>query len=118
MCKEVQATDNSREMQRSQTLVQTFGQSITTYIEKTFKPSDFPENGEIYRATKQGNRFYIHEFSMGEFLTVAKGLMPGEKRRKAYLKEAFESLQNGEMVFVVFSTETKAHAMVNVKPLN
>ena len=55
---------------------------------------------------------------MGEFLTVAKGFMPKEDRRKAFLKEAFESLQNGELVFVLFSTQTKAHAIVTVKPLN
>ena len=74
--------------------------------------------GEIYRATKQGDRFYIHEFSMGEFITVATGLMPEDDRRKAFLKESFESLQNGELVFVVFSTRTKANAIVTVKPLN
>ena len=100
---------------------------MRAFIDKTFKPSDMPEMGEIYRATKQGNRFYrnidlidwkflhIHEFSMGEFLTVAKGFMPKEDRRKAFLKEAFESLQNGELVFVVFSTQTKVHGIVNFK---
>ena len=118
MCKEVQSQDNSRAMQRSQSLVKDFGHSIRAFIDKTFKPSDMPKKGEIYRATKQGDRFYIHEFSMGEFITVATGLMPEESRRKAFLKESFESLQNGELVFVLFSTQTKAHAIVTVKPLN
>ena len=118
MCKEVQSQDNSRAMQRSQSLVKDFGHSIRAFIDKTFKTSDMPKKGEIYRATKQGDRFYIHEFSMGEFITVATGLMPEEDRRKAFLKESFESLQNGELVFVVFSTRTKANAIVTVKPLN
>ena len=52
---------------------------------------------------------------MGEFLTVVKGFMPKEDRRKAFLKETFESLQNGELVFVVFSTQTKVHGIVNIK---
>ena len=118
MCKEVQSQDNSRAMQRSQSLVKDFGHSIRAFIDKTFKTSDMPKKGEIYRATKQGDRFYIHEFSMGEFITVATGLMPEEDRRKAFLKESFESLQNGELAFVLFSTRTKAHAIVTVKPLN
>ena len=54
---------------------------------------------------------------MGEFLTVAKGLMPKEGRRKDFLQQAFESLQNGEMVFVLFSTQIKAHAIVEFKTL-
>jgi len=110
MCKEVQAIDNSRAMQRSQSLVKDFGHSIRAFIDKTFKPSDMPkkgEKGELYRATKQGDRFYIDEFSMGEFITVATGLMPEEDRRKAFLKESFESLQNGELVFVVLSIKAR-----------
>lgn len=118
MCKEVQSRGKNSAIKLSQNLVKDFGHSIRAYIDKTFKASDIPETGEIYRATKQGNRFYIHELSMGEFLTCAKGLMPEEDRRKAFLKDSFESLQNGELVFVLFSTQTKAHAIVTVKPLN
>jgi len=54
---------------------------------------------------------------MGEFLTVAKGLMPKDDRRKDFLKQAFESLQNGDMMFVLFSTQIKAHAIVEFKTL-
>jgi len=58
MCREMQAKPDSRQLQRSQSLVKDFGQSMAVYMEKTFKPSDMPETGEIYRATKQGNSFY------------------------------------------------------------
>ena len=58
MCKEVQAIDNSSGIQRSRSLIKDFGRSIRAFIDKTFEPSDMPEMGEIYRATKQGNRFY------------------------------------------------------------
>jgi len=58
MCREMQAKPDSRQLQRSQSLVKDFGQSMAVYMEKTFKPSDMPETGEIYRATKQGNNFY------------------------------------------------------------
>ena len=123
MCKEVQSRlvegkGKKTAIKRSQNLVKDFGQSMTAYIEKHFTKRQMPEIGEIYRATRQGNRFFLHELSMGEFLTCAKGLMPKEDRCKAFLKDVFESLQSGELVFVLFSTQTKAHAIVNVRPLN
>jgi len=116
MCKEVQALDGKK-MRKSKSLTQTFGNSITTYIQKTFTAQDFPEVGKIYRATKRDGSFYIHPLSMKEFFQIAKSLMKDEVMRKAFLCQEFESLKQGNPTFVIFSTQTKAHAIVSAQRL-
>lgn len=117
MCEEMQAIGAGKKILKSQSLVKTFGISIRTYINRVFTAADFSGTGKVYRATRRGDVFYTHQLSMKEFFLCATGLMPDAARRKAFLNQAFEGMKEGQLVFVIFSSQTKAHAIVSVSRL-
>ena len=97
----------------SQQLVTEFSASVQKNFQRVLPK--LTSKNRLYRATRIGGKFWIHEFSTKEFLRTAKILHP--LNTKVYLKKCFQDCGNGSMQFVIFSTQTKAHAICEVKTL-
>ena len=96
----------------SQQLVAEFSLSIKAYLNKMNLALLFTSKNNIYRCTRTKNKFWIHVLSTKEFITTARILHP--QNTNNYLKECFEKCANGTIQFVIFSTQTKAHAICAV----
>ena len=102
-------------MKVSRSLVEQFQQTIPVYVKANFVSEDF--DGSIWRATKLGGNFHIHPFSNGGFLTTTKLLIPDNQKREQFEASANQARQNKDLVFVLFSSPTMAHAICFVKKL-
>ena len=99
----------------SQKLVAEFTISIKAFLNKLNLALFFSSKNNIYRCTRINQKFFIHKFSTKEFITTARLLHP--QQTNAYLKECFEKCANGTLQFVIFSSQTKAHAICEVNTL-
>ena len=97
----------------SQQLVDEFSHSITKYLtRKTLRR--FTSKNNIYRCTRfpKEKKFFVHEFSTKEFITTARLLHPFNTDN--YLKVCFGKCARGNMQFVIFSSQNRAHAVCEV----
>ena len=106
----------SGRLAESQQLVDEFAQSIKKYLSrKTLRR--FTSKNNIYRCTrmtfpKREKKFFVHEFSTKEFIKTARLLHPFNTNN--YLKECFGKCARGTIQFVIFSSQSKAHAVCEV----
>ena len=112
-CKQSQRAKqaNRAGMKFSKSLIEQFQETIRAYTEAHVPPSAFDKPDQVFRATRVGDNFHIHTFSMREFYITTKLLIPNQKNRKEFETLALKQLKEGQVAFVVFSSQTKAHAI-------
>ena len=92
-------------------LVEQFQETIRAYVNEHVDPSAFDQTGQVFRATRVGSNFHVHTFSMREFFIATKHLVRNQKDREEFETRALQQLKEGQVAFVVFSTQTMAHAI-------
>ena len=101
----------------TRSILNQFNATIPSYFascgfdEETFRK--LHSKGAIFRATRLKNKFHIHPLSMKEWVQITKFMHPGEFKRA--LKGDFNDLKQGHVLFALFSSQTKCHALVNFK---